>query len=783
MQYFIPSCFRKFMANNSQNLGKRPIMAIIRKILRSTFSGTLVLGSAFSSQVLATENLSDQKSEKQNEVVKLPSLSVVGSLHNSTSAGSSSLKKTDIERTQADNVAQLLDQLPGVSMSGSPRPGGQTLNIWGMGESEDIKITLDDAPKGFEKYRQGSIFIEPELIKRIDVDKGPHNLLNGNGGFGGSVKIVTKDAGDLLRPDENFGGLLKYSYHTNDRQNIYSGAIYGRDPDGFADALLYASKRDGGNIKRPDGTHFEYSQNNQTSYLLKTNFYLNDTHTLSFSAMRSESDGWQPWAAKRDKMNVPSEWDIERYGWEGAWQRKLVFRNQVDQNYTAKWNIAPEENPWLNLTLTSAYSVTKQNDRRPEGKDVTLTSASLMGQKSWVKYIDTMVDINNKSVFSTGSIEHEFLLGTRWHKNDRDTLIFDKNTVNNSEFNYGYYQPYYMPAGEQQTYSIYMQDSLKLGSITITPGVRYDHIKNIGEENKAPRYNNKLPEINHDYSGVTYTGWSPHLGILWQTNKNLSLFADISRTWRAPVVDEQYEVQSDGTHLPGSSRNLEVERMTGIRLGAILDFDNLMLENDSLQIRTTLFRNRGKDEIFKRRGVYCKAQIDSDSTSSCEKPIANHRNLPGYTIEGLEIETFYDSNKLFGKLSFSTMRGQRDASMRDPWIGQKTWIAEIPPTSAHAMLGFKIPQWQMSMGWKGDFIRKQDRSPVDGDPKAGSWSLPTSKGYALHGLFASWRPPYMKGFEARVTVDNLFNRDYYPYLGEATSGIGRNFKFSISQQF
>ncbi|WP_416776285.1 hypothetical protein ACNFJN_14825 [Xenorhabdus budapestensis] len=41
----------------------------------------------------------------------------------------------------------------------------------------------------------------------------------------------------------------------------------------------------------------------------------------------------------------------------------------------------------------------------------------------------------------------------------------------------------------------------------------------------------------------------------------------------------------------------------------------------------------------------------------------------------------------------------------------------------------------------------------------------------------------MKGFEARITVDNLFNRDYYPYLGEAVSGIGRNYKFSISQQF
>ncbi|PHM48085.1 TonB-dependent hemoglobin/transferrin/lactoferrin family receptor [Xenorhabdus miraniensis] len=751
------------MANNSQKLEKRPITSVIQHILRGTVSGTLVLSSAFSGSAYAIENPTEQKPEKKSEVVKLPSLSVVGSLHNSTSAGSSALKKEDIDRTQADNVAQLLDQLPGVSMSGSPRPGGQTLNIWGMGDVEDVKVTLDDAPKGFEKYQQGSVFIEPELIKRVEVDKGPHNLLNGNGGFGGSVKLVTKDANDLLRPDEDWGGFIKQSYHTNDRQWINSGSLYGRDPNGFADGLLYVSKRDGHNIKLPDGTHFEYSQNKQTSYLLKTNFYPSDTHTVSLSAMRSESDGWQPWAAKRGEMTAPSADEVKQYGWNGAWKRKLVFRDQIDQNYTAKWNIAPENNPWLNLTMTYAYSKTKQNDSRPDNSSVYFST--LMGNKSWVDYTDNLIDINNKSVFSTGMIEHELLMGTRWHKNERNVLIFDKGKIKNKKYNYGYYQPGYMPAGDQLTYSFYMQDSLKIGSVTITPGVRYDHVKNMGRENNASAYNDKSPEVNHDYSNVTYTGWSPHLGIMWQANKNLSLFADISHTWRAPIVDEQYEVQGIGS-LRGSSRNLDVERMTGVRLGAILDFNNVMFEDDSLQIRTTLFRNRGKDEIFKKRGVYCKDQADGlVAYYDCEKPQENYRNLPGYTIEGLEVETFYDSRTLFGKLSFSTLRGQRDTSMRDPWTRHETWIVEIPPTSAHAMLGFKIPQWQMTMGWKGDFIRKQDRSPVDDEPLVESWSLPKSKGYALHGLFASWRPSFVKGFEARVTIDNLFNRDYYPYLG------------------
>ena len=44
-----------------------------------------------------------------------------------------------------------------------------------------------------------------------------------------------------------------------------------------------------------------------------------------------------------------------------------------------------------------------------------------------------------------------------------------------------------------------------------------------------------------------------------------------------------------------------------------------------------------------------------------------------------------------------------------------------------------------------------------------------SKGYAIHGLFANWEPSFIDNTEVRFTVANLFNRDYYPYLGESVS--------------
>jgi outer membrane receptor protein involved in Fe transport len=105
--------------------------------------------------------------------------------------------------------------LPGVDLAGTARPSGQSLNIWGFNKVQDVKVILDGVPKGFEKYRQGSIFIEPELIKQIEVNKGAHTSLYGNGGFGGVITVETKDAKDMLEGEEKIGAMVKYARHSN----------------------------------------------------------------------------------------------------------------------------------------------------------------------------------------------------------------------------------------------------------------------------------------------------------------------------------------------------------------------------------------------------------------------------------------------------------------------------------------------------------------------------------------------------------------------------------------
>lgn len=700
--------------------------------------------------------------------------------------GRSVLKQKNIEQQQADNAANLINILPGVNMAGGFRPGGQTLNINGMGDAEDVRVQLDGATKSFEKYQQGSIFIEPELLRKVTVDKGNYSPQYGNGGFAGTVKFETKDARDFLKENQKIGGLLKYGNNSNNNQKTYSTALVLQNEQKNIDLLLFGSVRNAGDYKRPDNSKILFSKNNQKTGLIKVNWQISPEHLLTLSSVYGIHKGWEPFAAKRDILPKPSSDDIKRHGTDIAWKRKLVYRDQKDKNYTLKYHYLPENNPWINLSTQFSYSKTTQNDTRPEKAPSVFLGT--LGNQSWITYSDLTFDINNTSTFNIKSTRHELLFGLQWLKNTRNTLMYDKSKVRQANYNYGYFQPYYMPSGRQYTQALYLQDQITWKNLIFSTGMRYDHINNIGQKNFAPRYNDI--SLGHNYSQKNYNGYSYYLGLNYNVNHYLSLFTNFSRTWRAPVIDEQYETQflnntqDRRVSVSATSLNLEKEMINQTRVGGIITLNHLFQENDAFQFRTTYFYHRGKNEIFKTRGVNCVGNAADTNNDVCPKKIiGNYRNLPGYVIQGAELEAYYQSTYLFGELTYSYVKGKRDTSPRNPWGKTSTWIAEIPPRKATATLGFNVPKYYLTVGWRAEFVRRQDRSPLSGDPKASYWSLPASRGYSLHNLFLSWSPAKIKGMNVKITVDNLFNRAYNPYLGELASGTGRNIKFSLSQKF
>ena len=735
--------------------------------------------------------------------LELGAVSVVGNGNevDSSNVGKSTMTQTEINRYQANNIPSLLATLPGINLGGSLKPGGQTINIWGMGEAEDVQMTVDGATKsGFERYKQGTIFIEPELIKRLEVEKGPHDFRTGNGGFGGVVHMETKDAPDLLEEGKDVGAMLKYGYSSNDHQQVYSGAAYGRTEDGRADALVYYTKRDGDDMKLADNMpnpgnvypvnplRLPNTAQDLDAQLLKLNLHLTDEHSVGMSYSRSNNYLWVPFSAVSYPA-PPSQANIDKYGFDIASRRYLANRSTIDTTWSAKYNYEPVDNPQVDLQVKYSHSNTEQTDKRGEQAFVQPTTG---GRKMETGYTDDMLQIENVSLFASGPLDHVLTTGVQFRKHQRDVNMWMPGTTYEVEkYNYGHYQPNFMPAGKVDTNSFYIQDAITLANFTLTPSIRYDHVRNRGQENDAPYYNH--PELGHDYSDKTYTGWSPRLSAFWKITPQTALFADFSKTWRAPVIDEQYEVQGLGNRT-SSSLNLNPERITGWRAGNITTFDHIFGDNDHALIRTTLFSNKIDDEIFKATGVGCAAQTAAGSMSKdCgSAPMPNYRNIGSVTIKGFEIESFYDATYLFGSLSYAWMTGKHQGAYTNPW-GPDVWARDVPAPKWVAVLGTKIPAWDARVGWKGEFVRKTDRLPSD---KYGAgpltalgdryWDQYPNDGYNVQGLFANWKPtqPYLKGTEVNLTVDNLFNKSYRPMLsGENAYSQGRNAKVSVTRFF
>ena len=735
--------------------------------------------------------------------LELGAVSVVGNGNevDSSNVGKSTMTQTEINRYQANNIPSLLATLPGINLGGSLKPGGQTINIWGMGEAEDVQMTVDGATKsGFERYKQGTIFIEPELIKRLEVEKGPHDFRTGNGGFGGVVHMETKDAPDLLEEGKDVGAMLKYGYSSNDHQQVYSGAAYGRTEDGRADALVYYTKRDGDDMKLADNMpnpgnvypvnplRLPNTAQDLDAQLLKLNLHLTDEHSVGMSYSRSNNYLWVPFSAVSYPA-PPSQANIDKYGFDIASRRYLANRSTIDTTWSAKYNYEPVDNPLVDLEVKYSHSNTEQTDKRGEQAFVQPTTG---GRKMETGYTDDMLQIENVSLFASGPLDHVLTTGVQFRKHQRDVNMWMPGaTYEVEKYNYGHYQPNFMPAGKVDTKSFYIQDAITLANFTLTPSIRYDHVRNRGQENDAPYYNH--PELGHDYSDKTYTGWSPRLSAFWKITPQTALFADFSKTWRAPVIDEQYEVQGLGNRT-SSSLNLNPERITGWRAGNITTFDQIFGDNDHALIRTTLFSNKIDDEIFKATGVGCAAQTAAGSMSKdCgSAPMPNYRNIGSVTIKGFEIESFYDATYLFGSLSYAWMTGKHQGAYTNPW-GPDVWARDVPAPKWVAVLGTKIPAWDARVGWKGEFVRKTDRLPSD---KYGAgpltalgdryWDQYPNDGYNVQGLFANWKPtqPYLKGTEVNLTVDNLFNKSYRPMLsGENAYSQGRNAKVSVTRFF
>lgn len=118
-----------------------------------------------------------------------------------TLAAVSVITRSDIERTQAMSLHEVLRSVPGVSLTNSGGMGKTTSLFLRGTESDHVLVLIDGVKVGSATLGTTAFQDLPiEQVERIEIVRGPRSSLYGSEAIGGVIQIFTRKGEGALRP-------------------------------------------------------------------------------------------------------------------------------------------------------------------------------------------------------------------------------------------------------------------------------------------------------------------------------------------------------------------------------------------------------------------------------------------------------------------------------------------------------------------------------------------------------------------------------------------------------
>lgn len=241
-----------------------------------------------------------------------------------------------LEKTQASDLKDIFKNEAEVSVGGASSVS-QKIYVRGL-ESNMLNVTIDGAKQSSSTFHhQGSISIEPELLKQVEVQAGAGDALSGAGALGGLVSFTTKDPEDLLEANQRFGALVKGGYSTNANAYKTSLSLYGTLTENWS-AMVTLVQTESDNYEDGNGNEIEYTEYNQQNGLVKLVGNFENNQRLSLSYDNRIDDG--------QRLTKPN--------WSPSAKNAGVEMKAYRKTGKVEYSIDPENTQWLALE-TSAY--------------------------------------------------------------------------------------------------------------------------------------------------------------------------------------------------------------------------------------------------------------------------------------------------------------------------------------------------------------------------------------------------------------------------------------------
>ncbi|CAM3788429.1 MULTISPECIES: TonB-dependent receptor [Pseudoalteromonas] len=247
--------------------------------MSSVLKNNTFVKTSIASAVLALCFNAHAESKQEKKIEKI---TVVGATTNSE------ITPLELENYQANDLEDIFRHTPSVTVGGSLGIA-QKIFVRGM-EDSMVNVTVDGAPQTSTLFHHiGRVAIEPELLQSVEVQAGAGEATSGTGAVGGAIRFKTKSADNLLSDNEQFGGIAKASYFSNDGHKE-SLSLYGKLTDKVGVLASYVNvSRD--NMDDGDGEEIPGTAADQTLAFIKLNAELTENQNLTLSYENRKEEG------------------------------------------------------------------------------------------------------------------------------------------------------------------------------------------------------------------------------------------------------------------------------------------------------------------------------------------------------------------------------------------------------------------------------------------------------------------------------------------------------------
>lgn len=447
--------------------------------------------------------------DEANRTAVLDKIMVTGGFENIKKIPGSAqiVTKEDIRQQNYDDINRVLRKVPGVYVREEDGFGlFPSISIRGVDTTRNSKITVmeDGVMMSPAPYTAPAAYYSPTTgrMSGLEILKGSSQIKYGPHTTGGvinyiSTPIPTKEKAYLKSTLGSFGEQRNHMYFGNtfDTSRGQVGFLiegYKRESDGFKKIDKTADFRDS------DQTGFDKTDTTmKLSWEPNTEIY--QRFELKHGTSKLDADETYLGLSQADFNKNPTR----RYA-ASRFDNMKTKQNQL----SLRWSISPTDNIDVITTLYQTsfkrnwYKLNKVDGKKPPTfmevsgalqdclKGENQAQCELKIKANNRKYATQGIESVGYFRFDTGNIEHEVMAGVRLHQDSITRFQWEDKYTQEANGSISAMTPG-TPGGagnrfqETKAIAMFVQDTIKIGDLTITPGIRYEMLDQLSQDPKG----------------------------------------------------------------------------------------------------------------------------------------------------------------------------------------------------------------------------------------------------------------------------------------------------------